>query len=57
MNEDEQLLDYIWFLLIIVSLLFKINDELMYVRNSGGVRSFVDWPLYDEIAMAEFTVI
>lgn len=40
--------DYCRLLVLLVGILLKINDELCFATEKGGVEDFADWPLYDE---------
>lgn len=47
-NDESIEQDYCLFLDMLICIVLKINDELMFVTGKGGVGELVDWPLADE---------
>lgn len=47
-NARETETDYYRLLCLLICITLKINEELMYATNRGGLDDLVDWPLYDE---------
>lgn len=46
-NDNDIKQDYCLFLGMLICIILKINDELMYVTGKGGVGELVDWPPLD----------
>lgn len=44
-DSEEYETDYCRFLMVLVALILKINDELMAVNDAKGLLELIDWPL------------